>query len=59
MRLNDRRGIDWKSACEKVEEIKEQIKNRPENSSRIDNVNTYQLHLRLLFSASLCIVRLT
>jgi hypothetical protein len=57
MRLNDRRRIDWKSACEKVEEIKEQ-KNRPENSSRIDNVNTYQLHLRLPFGASLCIVRL-
>jgi len=34
-------------------------KNRPETSSRIDNVKTYQLHLRLPFSASLSIVRLT
>jgi hypothetical protein len=24
MRLNDRRRVDWKSACKKVEEIKEQ-----------------------------------
>jgi hypothetical protein len=24
MRPNDKRRIDWKSACEKVEEIKEQ-----------------------------------
>jgi len=53
VRLNDRRRMDWKSACKNVEEIKEQ-KNRPETSSRIDNVKTYQLHL----SASLSIARL-
>jgi hypothetical protein len=53
VRLNDRRRIDWKSACKNVKEIKEQ-KNRPETSSRIDDVKTYELHL----SASLSIVRL-
>jgi hypothetical protein len=51
--IDRRRGIDWKSAYKNVEEIREQ-KNRPETSSRIDNVKTYQLHL----SASLSIVRL-